>query len=248
MNFATQRLGNVQALTPVFSYTDFGEGDYEVDDKQLATLSRLRGSTPETSLEDNSNASSSFNACPKDHTATMYNLQPTPVSNSRSPPYASPSPASDWETNYTESSTHDHDDEIESLTEGSIASSYETGMSLSTGSKEGDSKSGKKPGRSSRSRARPKSPTVVLKIKRNRRMKANDRERNRMHSLNDALEKLRLHLPLGSEDNKLTKIETLRLARNYIWALGELLQIDSTSGEAFEFCCKQELESADRRS
>lgn len=245
MNFATQRLGNVQTLTPVFSYTDFVEGDYEVDEKQLATLSRLRGSTPETSLEDNSNGSSSFNACPKDNT-TMYNLQTTPVSNSRSPPYPSPSPASDWDTNYA--SANDHDDEIESLTEGSIASSYETGMSLSTGSKEGDSKSGKKPGRSSRSRARPKSPTVVLKIKRNRRMKANDRERNRMHSLNDALEKLRLHLPLGSEDNKLTKIETLRLARNYIWALGELLQIDSTSSEAYEFCCKQELESADRRS
>lgn len=251
MNFATQRLpSTVQTLTPVFTYTDFGEAaDYETpEDKQLATLSRLRGTTPETSLEDNSNGSSSFIACPKDHTtredmtttttSIIYNMQ-TPVSNSRSPHYGSPSPTSDWETNYAESCVQD--DEIESLTEGSIASSYETGLSHNTNSKDTENK---KKIRNNRTRTRPKSPTVVLKLKRNRRMKANDRERNRMHSLNEALEKLRLALPLGSEDNKLTKIETLRLARNYIWALGELLQIDSTSSEAYEFCCKQE----DRRS
>lgn len=50
-------------------------------------------------------------------------------------------------------------------------------------------------------------------------MKANDRERNRMHMLNDALEKLRLALPTFPEDTKLTKIETLRFAHNYIYAL-----------------------------
>ena len=246
MNFATQRLSAVQALAPVFSYTDFTEMDYEKDDKHIATLSRLRGTTPETSLEDNSNGSS-FNACPKDHTSSLYSLQ-KPVSSSSSPNYGIPSPSSDWETNYpTESSVQDNEDEMESLTEGSIASSYDTSLFNNNNNESAtDSKAGKK--RSNRSRARPKSPTVVLKLKRNRRVKANDRERNRMHSLNEALERLRLALPLSSDDNKLTKIETLRLARNYIWALGELLHIDPTNSEPFEFCCKQDLESPDRRS
>ncbi|CAH2991940.1 unnamed protein product [Chilo suppressalis] len=69
-----------------------------------------------------------------------------------------------------------------------------------------------------------KSPTQIMKIKRNRRMKANDRERNRMHMLNEALDKLRCVLPTFPEDTKLTKIETLRFAHNYIFALSETLE------------------------
>ncbi|XP_051155310.1 neurogenin-3 [Leptopilina boulardi] len=75
-----------------------------------------------------------------------------------------------------------------------------------------------------------KSPTQVLKLKRNRRIKANDRERHRMHTLNDALEKLRMTLPTFPEDTKLTKIETLRFAHNYIWALSQTLG-NAESGE-----------------
>ncbi|KAK0179603.1 hypothetical protein PV327_005341 [Microctonus hyperodae] len=75
-----------------------------------------------------------------------------------------------------------------------------------------------------------KSPTQVLRLKRNRRMKANDRERHRMHTLNDALERLRMALPTFPEDTKLTKIETLRFAHNYIWALSQTLG-NSESGE-----------------
>lgn len=71
---------------------------------------------------------------------------------------------------------------------------------------------------------RTRSPTQVLRIKKNRRMKANDRERNRMHMLNEALEKLRLALPTFPEDTKLTKIETLRFAHNYIFALEQVLE------------------------
>lgn len=71
-----------------------------------------------------------------------------------------------------------------------------------------------------------------------RRAKANARERNRMHGLNDALDELRCHVPCGSRSahvpphsqhhhlhhqQKLSKIETLRLARNYIAALAEIL-------------------------
>lgn len=71
--------------------------------------------------------------------------------------------------------------------------------------------------------SRAKSPNQVLKIKRTRRMKANDRERNRMHMLNEALDRLRCVLPTFPEDTKLTKIETLRFAHNYIYALSETL-------------------------
>jgi hypothetical protein len=39
--------------------------------------------------------------------------------------------------------------------------------------------------------------------------------------LNVALEKLRLVLPAFPDETKLTKIETLRFANNYIWALTE---------------------------
>ncbi|KAM8852883.1 neurogenin-3 [Synchiropus picturatus] len=58
-----------------------------------------------------------------------------------------------------------------------------------------------------------------------RRRKANDRERHRMHNLNSALNELRNILPAFPEDAKLTKIETLRFAHNYIWALTETLRM-----------------------
>ena len=79
--------------------------------------------------------------------------------------------------------------------------------------------------RYTKSRARAKSPSLVLKLKKNRRMKANDRERNRMHSLNEALDTLRAVLPCQSDDAKLTKIETLRFAHNYIFALSQTLKL-----------------------
>ncbi|XP_050094136.1 basic helix-loop-helix neural transcription factor TAP [Anopheles aquasalis] len=75
---------------------------------------------------------------------------------------------------------------------------------------------------------RNRSPTQVMRIKRVRRLKANDRERNRMHTLNEALERLRLTLPTFPEDTKLTKIETLRFAYNYIFSLVQLLELDGT--------------------
>lgn len=52
-----------------------------------------------------------------------------------------------------------------------------------------------------------------------RRIKANGRERERMKSLNDQLEILRSTIPAFSFSQKLSKIETLRLAKNYIEAL-----------------------------
>lgn len=82
----------------------------------------------------------------------------------------------------------------------------------------------KKP-RRNRNRSNVKNGEVVMKIKKNRRLKANNRERNRMHNLNDALDALREVLPAFPEDAKLTKIETLRFAHNYIWALSETLRL-----------------------
>ncbi|XP_034080626.1 neurogenin-3 [Gymnodraco acuticeps] len=63
-----------------------------------------------------------------------------------------------------------------------------------------------------------------------RRVKANDRERSRMHNLNSALDALRSILPALPEDAKLTKIETLRFAHNYIWALTETLHMADQRG------------------
>lgn len=56
-----------------------------------------------------------------------------------------------------------------------------------------------------------------------RRQEANARERSRMHGLNHALESLRKVVPCYSSAQKLSKIETLRLAKNYIRALSETL-------------------------
>ncbi|XP_040832011.1 neurogenin-3 [Ochotona curzoniae] len=74
-------------------------------------------------------------------------------------------------------------------------------------------------------RSRPKNELALSKQRRSRRKKANDRERNRMHNLNSALDALRGVLPTFPDDAKLTKIETLRFAHNYIWALTQALRI-----------------------
>ena len=57
-----------------------------------------------------------------------------------------------------------------------------------------------------------------------RRIKANGRERDRMKGLNEQLEVLRDTIPCFSLSQKLSKIETLRLAKNYIEALSEMVQ------------------------
>lgn len=65
-------------------------------------------------------------------------------------------------------------------------------------------------------------PARVAKFKL-RRIKANARERSRMHGLNEALELLREVMPSFNMVQKLSKIETLRLAFNYIGALSDIL-------------------------
>nr|CEI71555.1 Cs neurogenin like protein [Cupiennius salei] len=93
-----------------------------------------------------------------------------------------------------------------------------------------DKKDKSKKKRYTKSRTRVKNPIAVIKIKKTRRLKANDRERNRMHNLNSALDKLRCVLPTLPDETKLTKIETLRFAHNYIWALSETLKMLDSKG------------------
>lgn len=52
-----------------------------------------------------------------------------------------------------------------------------------------------------------------------RRAESNERERVRMHSLNDAFQELREVIPHVNVGRKLSKFETLKLAKNYIKAL-----------------------------
>ncbi|XP_062989359.1 neurogenin-3 [Elgaria multicarinata webbii] len=87
-------------------------------------------------------------------------------------------------------------------------------------------------GRRGRAKGKCDGPSGAGKAKRSRRVKANDRERNRMHNLNSALDALRGVLPTFPDDAKLTKIETLRFAHNYIWALTETLRLADQSGLA----------------
>ncbi|KAF6734647.1 Neurogenic differentiation factor 2 [Oryzias melastigma] len=86
----------------------------------------------------------------------------------------------------------------------------------------GDENSGDKP----KKRGPKKRKMTAARVERSkvRRLKANARERTRMHDLNSALDNLRKVVPCYSKTQKLSKIETLRLAKNYILALGEILR------------------------
>lgn len=77
-------------------------------------------------------------------------------------------------------------------------------------------------------------------------MKANDRERNRMHMLNEALDRLRCVLPTYPDDAKLTKIETLKFAHNYIWALSHTLQVVEESAAGCDASAERSPPDSDR--
>ncbi len=55
------------------------------------------------------------------------------------------------------------------------------------------------------------------------RSAANQRERRRMRTINDAFEGLRTRIPMACGDRKLSKVDTLKLAVRYIQQLSELL-------------------------
>ena len=86
--------------------------------------------------------------------------------------------------------------------------------------------------RGSKYKMQHRSPTELSRVKKMRRAKANDRERTRMQTLNQALEKLRTVLPAFPDETKLTKIETLKFANNYIYALKESINSMDTGKPA----------------
>ncbi len=61
-----------------------------------------------------------------------------------------------------------------------------------------------------------------------KRLIANERERRRMHGLNDAFEHLRSVLPSLGSNKQFSKYETLQMAKRYISALREILCQEST--------------------
>lgn len=68
-------------------------------------------------------------------------------------------------------------------------------------------------------------------LKKIRRLRANDRERRRMRSLNRALESLKKCLPVPQNKRRVTKLEILRIACNYIRSLSDTLSEDCRSSD-----------------
>ncbi|KAL1417587.1 hypothetical protein MTO96_006141 [Rhipicephalus appendiculatus] len=69
-----------------------------------------------------------------------------------------------------------------------------------------------------------------------RRLESNERERMRMHSLNDAFQALREVIPHVAMERKLSKIETLTLAKNYIMALTNVICDIRGDPKPYQFC------------
>ncbi|VDK73195.1 unnamed protein product [Litomosoides sigmodontis] len=79
-----------------------------------------------------------------------------------------------------------------------------------------------------RSRKRKERNVLYYELK---RMAANERERKRMYSINEAFDKLRHLLPWLSQDRKMSKARTLREAIRYIKQLSRLVNGEPPSPE-----------------
>ncbi|XP_061823436.1 class A basic helix-loop-helix protein 15 [Nerophis lumbriciformis] len=84
------------------------------------------------------------------------------------------------------------------------------------------SRKGKRQGGSGGGRRR-RQHSSTTKERSIRRLESNERERQRMHKLNNAFQALREAIPHVKMDKKLSKIETLTLAKNYIKALTSII-------------------------
>ncbi|XP_069701534.1 protein dimmed [Periplaneta americana] len=71
--------------------------------------------------------------------------------------------------------------------------------------------------------SRRRKPVLSAKERNLRRLESNERERMRMHSLNDAFQSLREVIPHVKKERRLSKIETLTLAKNYVMALTNVI-------------------------
>uniref|UniRef100_A0A182RSJ9 BHLH domain-containing protein n=1 Tax=Anopheles funestus TaxID=62324 RepID=A0A182RSJ9_ANOFN len=108
--------------------------------------------------------------------------------------------------------------------------SSRTGSRGSNGGRSGQGAAGN--GSSSSSAARRRKGAMNAKERNLRRLESNERERMRMHSLNDAFQSLREVIPHVKKERRLSKIETLTLAKNYITALTDVIIVMRGEGEA----------------
>lgn len=82
---------------------------------------------------------------------------------------------------------------------------------------------------------RKKRSTLSARDRNLRRLESNERERMRMHSLNDAFQALREVIPHVTMERKLSKIETLTLAKHYIMALTNVICDMRGESKPYEF-------------
>ncbi|XP_053676415.1 protein dimmed [Anopheles nili] len=108
--------------------------------------------------------------------------------------------------------------------------SSRTGSRGSNGGRSGQGAVGN--GSGSSSAARRRKGALNAKERNLRRLESNERERMRMHSLNDAFQSLREVIPHVKKERRLSKIETLTLAKNYITALTDVIIVMRGEGEA----------------
>lgn len=87
---------------------------------------------------------------------------------------------------------------------------------------------------------------MLTGISKQRRL-ANERERKRLQVVNTAFVSLKNVLPLSSVDQKISRIEIVRLASRHIASLMQLLQHDEDlqGVENEHFCCEDQITSDD---
>lgn len=87
---------------------------------------------------------------------------------------------------------------------------------------------------------------MLTGISKQRRL-ANERERKRLQVVNTAFVSLKNVLPLSSVDQKISRIEIVRLASRHIASLMQLLQggEDLQGVENEVFCCEDEIIASD---
>ncbi|XP_072177724.1 uncharacterized protein [Diadema setosum] len=104
------------------------------------------------------------------------------------------------------------------------------------------------------SKASKKQQRSYKNLSRSRRIVANARERNRVHTISAAFEGLRRAVPSYSHNQKLSKLAILRIACSYILALAKLADLDYSSDDqqqamSFEDCvdlCTHTLQAEGR--
>lgn len=107
-----------------------------------------------------------------------------------------------------------------------IAQTQQDNINISPDSAQNE---GSNPRSAQTTRKKPKRRRIITP---EQRTAANVRERKRMFSMNDGFDELRKHLPKFSYENKLSRIETLRLAIIYIQYMTDIVKHNKSPSEA----------------